>query len=1383
MTTLPLDIAELSPEQRALLELRLNQKITSAGPDHIQRRQDRRAPFPLSFAQQALWLAHQLYSGASGIISGGLRLVGRFDRNAFEKSLNEIVRRHEVLRTRFLVVEDHPAQYIEPFTSLEIPFSDLRNLPEPERKRLVLKLAEEDVHRPFDLGHDSPIRLQLIRMGDEEHVLLLSMHHIVSDGWSLNVFFAELQALYSDFSAGRNPELPELPIQYGDFAVWQHQWLRNTAMLENKLSYWRRHLANTSVLELPFDRPRPATQTFRGARTSFTVAAELAADLKALSEQEGTTLFMTVLAAFQTLLSRYSGQDDVAIGTSTAGRNRVEVEKLIGCFLNILVLRTRLDGNPSFRELLQRVRQNTLQAYDHQDVPFEKLVEALQPSRAATYTPFFQVTFELHHQRTAGSGFSGLTVLPLENTEEIKNNLAKYDLSLVLSDTNETLAGFFLYNTDLFDAATIDRVIAHFKVLLGSIVANPELPVSQLPLLTHEERHWYVSEANNKSADIPVPYFHELFEVQAQRTPNASAVQHKDRTLSYRELNERANQLGHFLRTRGVGPESLVGVFMHRSPEMMVAILGILKSGGAYVPLDPTYPLDRLNFMATDSRVDIILTEKSLTDVLGVKGIEEIALDADWEQMISHGPAENLAIPGHPLNLAYVIYTSGSTGRPKGVMISHLGITNYVQWAADAYQAANGQGAVVHSPIGFDMTLTGLFPPLIVGTSVELLPEAPGIEQLEQKLREQQGFSVIKITPAHLELLNRQLPPQLLHGRTNTLVVGADALSAPAIALWRRHAEGTRIFNEYGPTETVVGCAEYVISGRTPASGAVPIGVPITNMQMYVLDPELEPVPVGVQGELYIGGFGVARGYLNRPDLTAQRFVPDPFSRKPGARLYRTGDACRYIADRTGHIEFLGRLDYQVKLRGFRIELGEIEAALLRHPAVRETVVVERKDQADDKRLVAYLVTRLSQPGLVGEVRDFLKQQLPEYMVPAAFVMMDSLSLTPNGKVDRKALPAPQERSDVAEITTPPQDAIETKLVEMWEAILDVRPIGTNDNFFEIGGHSLLAERLMAQIRREFGQTLRISAFFQQPTIKQVAGLLRKSEAHPNSSPLTALKATGHLPPFFCVHSLSGDAAIFAKLANAMPVHRPFYAFHTSHPSELGNQSPSIEAMAKIYVDAMIAAQKEGPYHLGGYSFGCVIAFEMARQLRARGLQVGLLALIDGISPLAVQNMDERGDAITLAGIVRDWARMDGIPLSLPHDEIRSLSPEAGLDYILAKVKAANLLGPEQDIAWVRRFLKGIAARTQAIRSYSPHIYDGVITLFRSKESDQENAKALIEAGMDVLSPERGWDKLTSQPIEIHFIPGHHATLLQVPQVQYLAQELGSCLDVRTAVG
>src|SRR5882724_6495470 len=871
---------------------------------------------------------------------------------------------------------------------------------------------------------------------------------------------------------------------------------------------------------------------------------------------------------------------------------------------------------------------------------------------------------------------------------------------------------------------------------------------------------------------------HQLIERQAARTPDQVALAFEDQWLTYAELNRRADRLAQHLRGLKVGPEVLVGLFVERSLEMVVGLLGILKAGAAYVPIDPASPQGRVAFMLTDANVAVILTQRSLLAALSIDAAQVVCLDAfDWTDRSDGARPNDAGVQPH--NLAYVIYTSGSTGRPKGVCVEHRNIVNYVLGVAERLRLEPGMNHATVSTIAADLGNTVIFPALATGGCLHVISQERAESQaLLSECFTRERIDVLKIVPSHLAALQTGKHPERVLPRQR-LIVGGEASRRDWIERLRAMAPSCEIYNHYGPTETTVGVLTYHVGSQVPRtqSGTLPLGQPLPNSRVYVLDGAGHPVSLGDQGELYIGGCGVARGYLNRPDLTAERFVPDPFSRKPNARLYRTGDACRYIPDRSGHIEFLGRLDYQVKLRGFRIELGEIEAAMLRHPDVRETVVLERMDSTDDKRLIAYFVSRSGRPGVVGEIREFLKHQLPDYMVPGGFVVMDALPLTPNGKVDRKALPPPQEQNDSEPATMPPRDVLEAKLVDMWETILDARPVGVRDNFFEIGGHSLLAERLTAQIRREFKQTIKLSTFFQQPTIEQVANLLRARTTVPSISPLAALQAQGSLPPFFCVHSLSGDAAIFSNLARSMPANRPFYGFQTLHPSELGDESPSIEAMAGKYVDAMITAQPQGPYHLGGYSFGCVIAFEMAQQLRERGLAVGLLVLMDGISPRAVRRMGGRGDAVTFAGIVRDWARAAGVPFSLPHDEVRRLSAEEGLDYILAKVKAANLLGPEQDIDWVRRFLKGIAARTRAIRSYEARMYNGTITLFRSTQADPENAKALIEAGMDVLDQKRGWDKLTNQPLDLHLLPGHHATLLQSPAVEYLAHELSSCLD------
>ena len=772
----------------------------------------------------------------------------------------------------------------------------------------------------------------------------------------MGVLLSEIAAPYTAFSNGRPSPLDELPLKYVDFAVWQRQWLQGE-VLGTHLAYWRQQLANIPLLQISTDRPCPAISSFRGARLFLQMPQSLSAELQALSRREGVTLFMTLLAAFQTLLHRYTGQDDIMVGSPIANRTRVELERLIGFFVNELVLRTDLSSDPTFRELLGRVRKVALGAYAHQDLPFGKLVEDLQPARDLNRNPLFQVSFQLQNTPSSTLDLPGLRASRLA----VDTQTAKFDVSFDLWDSPQGLRVQVEYSTDLFDAATISRRVQHFQTLLEGVVANPEEGISMLSLLTAAERQQLLVEWNDTHADYPEDScLHQLFEFQVERTPDAVAVIFEDELLTYQELNARANRLGHYLRALGVGPEVRVGICMERSLEMMVGLLGILKAGGAYVPLDLAYPQKLLAFMIEDAQVPVLLTQERLREAFPEQGARMICLDTCWEA-IARMSEESPISEATAANLAYVIYTSGSTGTPKGTLIPHRGLMNYLTWCTKAYAVEAGQGALVHSSIAFDLTITGLFAPLLVGRRVHLLREHLGVEALSTALKQGANWSLVKLTPTHLRLLSQQLSPQEAAGRTRAFIIGGENLLAESLAFWRAFAPETRLINEYGPTETVVGCCVYQVPDGKHKTGSIPIGRPIANTQVYLLDGHLQPVPIGVPGELYIGGAGMARGYLHRPELTAERFLPNPFSKEADTRLYKTGDLARYIPN--GKLEFLSRLDHQVKLRGFRVGLGEIEAVLREHPAVREALVLTQKDVPGDKRLVAYVVPRLPDYG------------------------------------------------------------------------------------------------------------------------------------------------------------------------------------------------------------------------------------------------------------------------------------------------------------------------------------------------------------------------------------------------------------------------------------
>jgi len=1058
---------------------------------------------PLSFAQQRLWFLDQLEPGSPFYnIPETVRLVGPLNVAAMEQSLNEVIRRHESLRTTFETVDGRPVQVIAPELTIPLPVVGLQHLPKAERETEALRLAQEEAQQPFDLARGPLLRACLLRLGEEDHIILLTLHHIIGDNWSTTVLIQEVTVLYDAFSHDRPSPLPELLLQYADFAHWQRNWLQGEVM-ETQLDYWKQQLAGLPpLLELPTDRPRPPVQTYQGSYQTFVLPENLSQAIKDLCQQEGVTIFMVLLAAFQTLLCRYTGQEDISVGSPIANRNRAEIEGLVGFFVNTLVLRADLSGDPSFRELLKRVREMALGAYAHQDLPFEMIVDALQPERNLSHSPLFQVMFALQSTQMQSRSFpsSDLTVAPVE----AHSGTAKFDLTLFMVEDADQLSGALEYNTDLFDAATVERMLNHFESLLEGIVADPDQAIAELPLLTEAEWQQLLVEWNATTAPYPQDQcVHELVEAQVERTLDAIAVTFEEDHLTYAELNRRANQLAHHLQKLGVGTETLVGICVERSLEMMVGLLGILKAGGAYVPLDPTYPQERLAFMVEDSQVPVLLVQERLVERLRIgksanrqinASPQVICLDTDWAEIARESDG-NPVSEATPDNLAYVIYTSGSTGKPKGAMILHRGLVNYLTWCQGAYPLEAGQGAPVHSSISFDLTITGLFAPLMVGRRVQILPEDIGVETLSTALREERNYSLVKITPAHLELLSQQLSPEEVTGRTRAFIIGGENLLGETIAFWQDHAPDTVLVNEYGPTETVVGCCVYQVPEGEHIEGSVPIGRPIINTQLYILDPNLQPVPLGVPGELYIGGAGVARGYLNRPELTAKCFIPDPFTPTArgggqggaGARLYKTGDLCRYLPD--GNIEFLGRTDHQIKIHGFRIELGEIEAVLSQHPGVQETVALAREDTPGSKRLVAYFVSVQDPAPTVSELRGFLKEKLPEYMIPSAFVTLDSLPLTPNGKVDRRALPAPdQSRPDLEAEYVAPRTPEEEILASIWAQLLDVDQVGVHDSFFELGGDSILSIQVIARVNQA-GLRLTPRQIFQHPTVAELAAV------------------------------------------------------------------------------------------------------------------------------------------------------------------------------------------------------------------------------------------------------------------------------------------------------
>jgi amino acid adenylation domain-containing protein len=1069
-------LSELSPEEkRRLLAEKLQQRVGQTPSAH-----------PLSHGQSALWFLYQLAPESVAYnIMHAVRLRFRVDVEALRRALQALIDRHDSLRTVYGVSQGKAVQRIHQHAPVPFEATDATDW---SRERVNGRLLDE-ADRPFQLERGPVMRIRLFTRSPTDHILLLVVHHIAVDVWSLDILMHELRALYVAELNGRRAPLPRAHPQYVDFVRWESEMLAGEEG-ERLWGYWSQQLSGELArLSLPTDRPRPLVQTYRGASHNFKLSEEVVARLKTLTKAEGGTLFTTILAAFQILLHRYTGREDILVGSPTALRDRQGLEQIVGYLINPVVLRARVAGHMTFKEFFGQVRQTVLAALEHQAYPFSLLIDRLQPTRDASHTPLFQVMFIWDKPRRPaeqrgtppGAGEPALGAdngqLPIEFFSSGQRGAA-LDLTLTMFEVGEQLSASVQYNVDLFDASTIARMAGHLRSLLENIVVNPEQRLSALPLLSGAERYQLFREWNDTQKDYPKERcVHQLFESRAGLIPDRVAASFEDEQLTYRGLNRRADRLAHSLRKLGVGPETLVGLCVERSLDMLIGLLGILKAGGAYVPLDPALPRERLSFMLEDARAPVLLTQSHLLENLPEYTGHVVCLDVNRETIGSEG-TEDPAPESASDNLAYVIYTSGSTGRPKGVQISHRAVVNFLH-SMRLQPGMTGQDVLLAvTSLSFDIAALELLLPLAVGAQVVIAGRDVASDGTKLvKSLESSGASMMQATPVTWRLL---LKAGWRGDRNLKILCGGEALPRElANQLSERCAV---LWNMYGPTETTIWSA---IQQVTPGERGVPIGRPIANTQIYLLDSHMQPVPVGVLGELYVGGEGLGRGYLNRPDLTAVKFVPDPFNNEPGGRLYRTGDLARRLPD--GSVDFLQRVDHQLKIRGFRMELGEIEATLDQHPAVQEAVVVAREDQAGEKRLVAYVVARDSHAGggreqvqfaaerklatpqngtglSVSELRDFLKEKLPEYMVPSAFVVLDAFPLTPNGKVDRRALPAPNvARPTLAEDFVAPRTPVEKILTELWAGALGIEKVGVHDNFFELGGASIQALDIVAK--------------------------------------------------------------------------------------------------------------------------------------------------------------------------------------------------------------------------------------------------------------------------------------------------------------------------------
>jgi len=1287
--------------------------------------------FPASFAQQRLWFLNQLApENPFYNVAAAIRLNGELDTTALEQTFNEIVRRHEVLRTTFEMVSGQLNQVVVEEATLTLNRVDLRYLPAQEKDTEVRRQAIALSQSPFDLAADLLLRVTVFQLESTEHILLLSLHHIIADGWSMSVLIQEISTLYTAFSAGKSSPLPDLPIQYADFAYWQREYLQGE-VLESQLSYWKSQLADIPILNLPTDRPRPAIASYKGKTQPLELSNSLSTSLEMLSQEAGVTLFMTLFAAFAILMSRYTRQTDIAIGSPIANRNRAELEPLIGFFVNSLVLRIDLSSNPTFRELLVKVREVTLGAYAHQDLPFEKLVEELHPERDLSRQPLFQVAIALANTPITALELSNLALSQFE----LDSGTSKLDLELHLWQS-EGIKGKAIYSTDLFDRATIIRMLGHFQTLLAEIVANPDKPISDLSILPIAERQQLLYEWNSTNTDYPHRCIHELFIEQANRTPDAIAIVSQNAQLTYQELDKRSNQLAHYLQKLGVAPEVIVGICLERSPNAIIAILGIFKAGGAYLPLDLSYPPERLNFMLEDAQVSILLTQQSSNFKHDESKV--VYLDSDWD-VIAQQSQQNPISNATAANLAYVIYTSGSTGQPKGVLVEHCGLSNVAYAQMQTFDVNSEHRILQFASLSFDASIFEICMALGAGASLYIVPESARLGTALRAYLQQHSITHATLPPIVLKTLTPTQLPAL-----QTLIVAGEACSAEIVANW---AKGRRFFNAYGLTETTIW------STVAEITDSISIGKAIVA-QVYILDERLQPLPIGIPGEIYIGGIGVARGYLHRPELTAQRFIPNPYIETPLQnsqfnRLYKTGDIARYLPD--GNIEFIGRSDNQIKIRGYRIELGEIENILSQHRAIAQVAVVTN---TDNQYLIAYIVFNPNLTVTTAKLQQFLQGKLPNYTIPSAFVVLPSLPITPSGKVDRNALKA--LNSNNLELSyVAPRTAVETALTTIWAQILKIEQVGVEDNFFALGGDSLLAVNLLEQINQQFAQNIPLSALFSAPTIDQFAPLIEKNHTE-HWSPIVPLQSKGSNPPFFCVHPIFGVVLPYYELAYHLGT-QPFYGLQAFGLDGVNPPLTSIEEMATCYIKAMRQVQPQGPYQIGGWSFGGLVAFEMAQQLQQAGDEVSLLAIIDTRSPISSNRISfYEGWKFLFITATRSiypfifdyWSIIsDRFPRSLKRTTISTLLPQ--------ETKLRML-----DELTVHRLLQVFAANSRATLNYAPQEYSGAIALFSS------------ETFKNSQDPTLGWNQLAASGVQVHSISGNHLSMLKQPHVQVLAEEL-----------
>jgi amino acid adenylation domain-containing protein len=1398
VTDLDKRLAALSPEQRKILLRRLNRDTAAAdsGVETIQPKGRETNVFPLSFSQQRLWILDQLEPGnAAYNIPIAIRMQGNLQIAALEKSLAEIVRRHEPLRTAFIAIDGKPMQVIHPPEEIILPVVDLSVLPKSEQEAKAAQWMSEEAMRPFDLKQAPLLRTMLLKLSETETIFLITVHHIISDAWSMVVFVRELEALYEAFCKEHPSPLPALSIQYADFAQWQLQWVEN-GNIKTQLEYWKTKLsAPIPTLELATDYVRPPVQTFNGAKHSVTLTQSLTASLKELGRQENATLFMVLLAAFKTLLYRYTGQTDVIVGSPIAGRNHPKLEYLIGVFINTLVLRTDLNDDPSFQEMIRRVREVALEAFANQDVPFEKLLEEIHPQRDLSRTPLFQVFFNMLNVGEDEVKFYGLKSEVISGADAE----SKFDLTLYVREHTGTLELILVYNRDLFEPARMEEMLHQFEYLLTQITANPSRNISEYSLVTERARE-ILPDPTEPLALNSEELTQYMFMKQAERVPNNIALVDKFDSWTYQELDLRTSQLAHYLQANDVGPRDIVAVYAHRSASLIVALLAIWKAGGAFLILDPAHPAQRqIDYLRTAQPKGWIQLQAAgmpseelrqfVEDSKYSFRLELPASKTEYDGLLNNYLQHSPKLTVRADDLAYIAFTSGSTGQPKGIVGIHGPLSHFFLWHAERFGLQETDRFSMLSGLAHDPLLRDIFTPLTVGAMLcipeqeEMLSSADLFSWMRR-----QHINVSHLTPAMEQILvgaNSKNRQDSLDELRYAFFAG-ETLTWGHVSTLRAVAPRVTCVNFYGATETPQAMGYTVVDLETyPKNNAatkhpqrIPLGQGIDDVQLLVFNAAGQRAGIGEMGEICIRTHYLSKGYLHDEELTEQRFAINAFTRNASDRMYKTGDLGRYRPN--GDIEFIGRNDTQVKIRGFRVELSEIEAALNKHPMVKQSLMSVWEAGEGDKRITAYVIPH--EPGFTNstDLRDHLKQHLPSYMVPSNFIFLDVFPVTPNGKIDYHALPAPDmTRHGDREELVAARNTTEEKLLNIWEELLNKHPIGVNDSFFELGGHSLIAVHMFTRINREFGVNLPLATLFQESTVEHLANVIQRTKTGRKTwSSLIAIETQGDHSPFFCVHGLTGDILWFRELAQCLAPDYPFYGLQSHGLDGIQNPLARIEEMASSYVEEIRQLQPKGPYYLGGASFGGTVALEMAQQLLAQGEQVSLLAIFDHSPPnikldndngflkrrmtiafRIVKNFPHWFREFVKLGPSRMLSRINRI-LRL----IQKVKGQKGIDRV-GQFDAEDLIDFAPELSAHRQQL--ITCNYQALKSYIPQPYAGQVTLFR----------ALNRPLLNTYDPETGWQKLAPGRVDIYDIPSSHEGMFKKPQVAYLAEKLRACLE------